>query len=124
MLVSAAPGYALRLPAASVDAWRFEELVRRSALAPADERHALLTTALACWHGTAYAEVADEPWALPEVVRLGEMRLAAIEERAAADLALGRTGPVIADLERQHQRCQLGVGRPRDRVLGCRSSRA
>ena len=100
ILVSAAPGYALRLPAAAVDAWHFDDLVRRAAAAPPGPAHELLTEALAAWTGPAYAEVADESWAAPEVARLTELRLAAIEARAEADLALGRPAPVIADLER------------------------
>lgn len=101
VLVSAAPGYALRLPSEAVDAWRFDDLVRgaATALAPA-ERHRLLTEALDGWRGDAYAEVADEPWAAPEVARLTELRLAAVESRAEAALALGRAGIVVAELER------------------------
>nr|WP_275980128.1 BTAD domain-containing putative transcriptional regulator [Couchioplanes caeruleus] len=100
VLVSAAPGYALRLPVEQVDAWRFDDLVRRAAGVGAVRRHELLTAALGCWGGPAYAEVADEAWAVPEVARLTELRLTAVEARAGADLELGRPGPVIADLER------------------------
>jgi DNA-binding SARP family transcriptional activator len=100
ILVSAAPGYALRLPTAAVDAWHFDDLVRRAATAPPEVAHGLLTEALAGWTGPAYAEVADEAWAKPEVARLTELRLAAIEARAGHDLALRRPAPVIAELER------------------------
>ncbi len=100
VLVSAPPGYALRLPPEAVDAWRFDDLVRRAAgIGPADQLR-LLTEALDCWQGDAYAEVADEPWAVPEVARLTEVRLLAVESRAEAHLALGRPAVVVAELER------------------------
>ncbi|MFF5083233.1 BTAD domain-containing putative transcriptional regulator [Actinoplanes sp. NPDC000266] len=100
VLVSAPPGYALRLPPEAVDAWHFTALVRRAATAPPPGRHALLTEALSCWQGEAYAEVAHEPWAAPEAARLAELRLLAIESRAGADLDLGRPALVVAELER------------------------
>jgi len=64
VLVSVPPGYAVRLPADAVDAWRFEALVRGSGGAsdPAGVR-ARLEQALGLWRGPAYAEVAAEPWA-------------------------------------------------------------
>ncbi|MEU4690362.1 BTAD domain-containing putative transcriptional regulator [Actinoplanes sp. NPDC023714] len=100
VLVSTAPGYALRLPADAVDAWRFDDLMRRAATAgPADQLR-LLDEALGCWRGAAYPEVADEPWAVPEVARLTELRLMAVESRAEAQLALGRPAAVVAELER------------------------
>ncbi|MEV4343061.1 BTAD domain-containing putative transcriptional regulator [Actinoplanes sp. NPDC049596] len=100
VLVSAPPGYALRLPAEAVDAWHFGDLVRRASTAGPADRHALLSEALARWQGDAYAEVADEPWAAPEAARLAELRLLAVESRAEADLELGRPALVIAELER------------------------
>nr|WP_221382295.1 BTAD domain-containing putative transcriptional regulator [Actinoplanes polyasparticus] len=100
VLVSVPPGYALRLPAEAVDAWRFDALVRRAATAPPAERLRLLTEALDCWQGDAYAEMAAQPWAVPEVARLAELRLLAVESRAEAQLALGRPAVVVAELER------------------------
>ncbi|MCY1139165.1 BTAD domain-containing putative transcriptional regulator [Actinoplanes sp. Pm04-4] len=100
VLVSAPPGYALRLPPEAVDAWRFDALVRRSATAAPADQLRLLTDALECWQGDAYAEVAAEPWAVPEVARLAELRLLAVESRAEAQLALGRSAVVVAELER------------------------
>lgn len=100
VLVSAAPGYALRLPPAAVDAWHFDDLVRRAAQTGPEEQLRLLDEALGCWQGGAYAEFADEPWAVPEVARLAELRLQAMELRAEAQLALGRPAVVVAELER------------------------
>ncbi|MCF6743969.1 transcriptional regulator [Blastococcus sp. KM273128] len=101
VLVSRAPGYALHLPREAVDAWRFADLVvRAQGGAGAAARRDLLDRALACWRGAAYAEVADTAWAAPEVARLDELRLTALEARAEADLDLGRAGAVVPELDR------------------------
>ncbi|GID29345.1 BTAD domain-containing putative transcriptional regulator [Paractinoplanes brasiliensis] len=100
VLVSAPPGYALRLPVEAVDAWRFDDLVRRSAAAGPQARVRMLTEALGSWQGEAYAEVAAEPWAVPEAARLAELRLLAVESLAEAQLELGRAAAVVASLER------------------------
>jgi DNA-binding SARP family transcriptional activator len=100
VLVSAAPGYALRLPAEAVDAWRFERLAGRAAgIAAAYARRAVLAEALACWSGGAYAEFADAAWAQPERTRLEDLRRATVEALAAADLALGDATRAVAGLE-------------------------
>ena len=52
------------------------------------------------WRGTPLAEFAYEPWAQPEIGRLAELRLAALQDRIDADLALGRHGELVAELER------------------------
>ncbi|WP_155338153.1 BTAD domain-containing putative transcriptional regulator [Acrocarpospora corrugata] len=82
VLVSAAPGYAIRLDPDAVDAWRFERLAEQartlSGHDPAAARKAL-GEALGLWRGAAFAEVADEEWAVAESVRLGEIRLGAQE---------------------------------------------
>ncbi|GAA3392022.1 BTAD domain-containing putative transcriptional regulator [Cryptosporangium minutisporangium] len=100
VLVSAPPGYALRLDEDDADAWRFERLLDRAGTAadPADVV-ALLDRALAQWSGPAYAEFADEPWALPEAERLEELRRVAVERRAEAMLTLGRNAEAVADLD-------------------------
>ncbi|NEK57028.1 AAA family ATPase [Geodermatophilus sabuli] len=101
VLVSAPPGYALRLPRGSVDAWRFDDLVALAQDEPDPAvRRRLLDEALACWSGPAYAEVADASWAGPEVARLDELRLVARESRAEADLELGNATAVVPGLER------------------------
>jgi DNA-binding SARP family transcriptional activator len=95
VLVTAAPGYALR--AESVDAWDFEAAVT-SAGAP-EEVLARIDAALALWRGPAYAEFADEPWARGEIARLDELRLLAAERRASALVDLGRAASAVPDLE-------------------------
>ncbi|MFI5638182.1 BTAD domain-containing putative transcriptional regulator [Streptomyces goshikiensis] len=99
LLVSAPPGYALRLPEDAVDAWRFERLLgeARELLDRAPDRaRRLLREALALWQGPAYAETADEPWSHAEITRLEELRLAARELELAAGLRVGDTAGVVA----------------------------
>ncbi|GAA3218481.1 BTAD domain-containing putative transcriptional regulator [Dactylosporangium siamense] len=103
VLVTAAPGYALHLPLADVDAWRFEALLRDgSALAERDPARAdgLLREALAVWAGPAYAEFADESWAVPEAGRLEELRLVCVEAGGRVAVRLGRAALVVPALER------------------------
>ncbi|WP_153542233.1 AfsR/SARP family transcriptional regulator [Actinomadura macrotermitis] len=101
LLVSAAPGYALRLPPESVDAWRFEGLLDR-ARADTDPRaaRARLAEALGLWQGPAFAEAADEPWAATETARLNELRLVAAELHVAAGLRAGDPAAVVPEAER------------------------
>ncbi|MFI6520052.1 BTAD domain-containing putative transcriptional regulator [Spirillospora sp. NPDC050679] len=96
VLVNAPPGYALRLPAEAVDAWRFTDLVAEARTA-ADPRP-LLREALGLWRGPAFAEAADRPWAQPEINRLRELRLAAREMEVAARLRAGE--PAVPEAER------------------------
>lgn len=82
VLVTAPPGYAIRVPTDAVDAGRFEALLADArAVNAADPGRArlLLGAGLDLWRGPAYAEFVEEPWAQPEVLRLEELRLAARE---------------------------------------------
>jgi DNA-binding SARP family transcriptional activator len=102
ILVSAAPGYAVRLSDQAVDAWRFERLVRSGAgLVDSEPRRAKaeLDEALGLWGGPAYAEFATEPWAEAEASRLHELQLVGGERRAEAALALGMAAESVPDLE-------------------------
>ncbi|MFI9645615.1 BTAD domain-containing putative transcriptional regulator [Streptomyces sp. NPDC052040] len=90
VLVTEAPGYALRLPDDAVDAWRFEIWVGRARQAPAEEARALLAEALGWWRGPAFAEHAHEAWAGTEVARLNGLRAEAAELAVAADLRTSR----------------------------------
>ncbi|MGW0061076.1 BTAD domain-containing putative transcriptional regulator [Streptosporangium sandarakinum] len=102
VLVSAAPGYRLRLEPERVDAWLLPGLIESAAAALAeddgDRALDLADRALGLWQGPAYAEFADERWAEPEAARLEELRLVAVEHRAEALLALGREAGI--ELER------------------------
>ncbi|MFC4852342.1 BTAD domain-containing putative transcriptional regulator [Actinophytocola glycyrrhizae] len=89
LLVTSGPGYVLR--AEVVDAWQFEAAVSGT-LGQVD-------AALALWRGPAYAEFADQPWARGEIARLDELRLLAVERRAAALLDAGHAAAAVPDLE-------------------------
>ncbi len=97
-------GYALDLNGASVDAMRFTSLLREGKAALNDVNPALaaslLQRSLALWRGGAYGEFAYEEFARGEAERLEELRLAALEERFDAELALGRHGDLLPELSR------------------------
>ncbi|MEU5599339.1 BTAD domain-containing putative transcriptional regulator [Streptomyces sp. NPDC020298] len=86
-------GYRLDVDPDDIDAHRFERLARqgREALAHGDHRGAaaLLREALALWRGPAQTQAA---------VRLEELRLAALEDRIEADLALGESDALVPEL--------------------------
>ncbi|MFI5690724.1 BTAD domain-containing putative transcriptional regulator [Kribbella sp. NPDC051586] len=95
LLVTSGPGYALRTEA--VDALRFEAAVQAS-LSPGELLPELLA-GLALWRGPAYAEFADERWALAERTRLTELRLRAVERVGEARLALGLAAEAVPELD-------------------------
>ncbi|MEU3519457.1 BTAD domain-containing putative transcriptional regulator [Streptomyces sp. NPDC006654] len=99
VLVSVAPGYALRLPEEAVDAWRFEAAVRRARTAPPAEARRLLEEAMGWWHGTAYGEWADEEWAAEEAARLDDLHLTARELAIGAALASGAPAEAVPAAE-------------------------
>jgi DNA-binding SARP family transcriptional activator len=103
LLVTRSSGYALELAPGQLDLDRFEELLERGrrALASGDAPRAteLLREALALWRGPPLADFAFEPFAQPEIARLEERRLIALEERIEADLALGRHADLVGELE-------------------------
>lgn len=96
-------GYQLTAAPGDVDLDRFERLCGegREELAGGNPHAArqLLEQALSLWHGAPLAEFAYERFAQSEISRLDELRLAAAEEQIDADLALGRHGEVIGELQ-------------------------
>jgi len=96
---SGVDGYVLRASPDSLDAARFERLLEESQRAGPAAAAALLRDALALWRGPALGELAYEDFARAETERLEEARLAALEQRLAADLEVGRAARVIGDLE-------------------------
>ena len=63
------------------------------------EASTLLREALALWRGPPLADFAFDSFAQAEIARLEELRLAALEERVDADLALARHREVVSELE-------------------------
>ncbi|MFI5687593.1 BTAD domain-containing putative transcriptional regulator [Streptomyces sp. NPDC051636] len=96
-------GYLLDGRVAEVDVHRFNEraVAGWQALDRGDPQSAVheFGRALALWRGQAYAEVADTPYVRPDVARLDELRLSAIEGRCAALLAAGAHEVAVAELE-------------------------
>ena len=102
-LVTQPGGYLLRVAPDELDLHVFERLAEdgRQALRHSDPGHAAasLREALSLWRGGALSDLRSEPFAQVEVDRLEELRLAAIEDRIDADLALGRHSETISELE-------------------------
>jgi predicted ATPase/DNA-binding SARP family transcriptional activator len=102
VLATRRPGYVLEVDPLAIDAGLFESLVVEHArLVTADPGAATagLDRALALWRGTPLAEVADLAFARPDVTRLEELRLTALESRLEADLLLGRHAEVTGELQ-------------------------
>ena len=119
LLVTHGRGYMLRVEPGEIDADRFQSLVGggRDKLSAGDPRAAgaLLREALELWRGPPLADFAGESFATGEIARLEEMRLAALEDRVDADLALGEHAPLVGELEA----LALELGEP-DAVGGVR----
>jgi predicted ATPase/DNA-binding SARP family transcriptional activator/class 3 adenylate cyclase len=139
-LVTRPPGYLFAAELESIDVFRFERLVAegRQALAGGDSERAAraLREALALWRGPALGEF-EEPFARVEGGRLDYLRVAAVEERIEADLALGRQADLIGELEgliaehphRERLRAQLMLalyrsGRQAEALAAYRDARA
>jgi WD40 repeat protein/DNA-binding SARP family transcriptional activator len=121
-IAARSPGYLLRVEPGELDLERFEQLVSegREALGAGrtEAAAALLRSAEQLWEGRPFADLEFEPFGRLEVERLEELRLAAVEERIDAELALGRQLALVPELEtlaaehpyREHFRAQLMLG--------------
>ena len=140
LIATSAAGYALEIDPERIDARRFERLLESGRRLRADgaaaEAAAALREALALWRGPALVDCAYEPWAGPEIGRLEELRLIALEDRIDADLELGADEEVVGELEalvtehpfRERLRGQLMLalyrcGRQADALDVCRAGR-
>ena len=104
-LVTEGSGYALRLPRAAVDVYRFEDVLAdlrrrrsgsgRGAAGDPSRGVAELDDVLAAWRGPAYADLPDAGWAQRERARLEELRLQAVELRAGLLLDSAATRPEL-----------------------------
>jgi DNA-binding SARP family transcriptional activator len=139
ILISAPPGYAIRLPAEAVDAWEFERCLGAARDAADHDPQAArqsLEEGLALFRGEAYAEFADEEWASPEARRLAELRAQARELWAQVALRTGppaQVVPAASELTREYPLreegwrllalAQWGAGRQGDALGALRQAR-
>ncbi|GAA1829044.1 hypothetical protein GCM10009682_54970 [Luedemannella flava] len=97
-------GYRLDTAACDVDARRFEQAYAQArpllsgTTGDLERASRLIRDALELWRGPAYADVADRPFALPEIARLNALRRAARRGLAGALTALGRHGEAVGEL--------------------------
>src|SRR3954463_13224526 len=96
------PGYSLDVASDDLDLDRFRRLhddARVLAGSEPGRARELLVEALSLWRGPPLADLTYATFAQADIARLDEMRIAAIEDRIAADLALGRHSELVAELE-------------------------
>jgi DNA-binding SARP family transcriptional activator len=98
-IVTKDPGYLIQVGPDELDLLRFERLVEEGQRSSPETAARLLRDALALWRGPALTDVAHESFAQPEILRLEELRLVALERRIDADLALGSAAELVAELE-------------------------
>ena len=98
-LLTRPPGYLLHVDPAELDLARFERLVAEARQEDAAAAGAKLRAALELWRGPPLADLAYERVAQAEIVRLEELRWAALELRIDADLAAGRAPELVGELE-------------------------
>ncbi len=103
VLVTRSPGYAIEIDEEQLDLHRFEALseqARRDTEAGrAEEAAGSLRQAIALWRGPALADFTYEGFAQPEIARLEELRVVALERRIEAELTLGRSAELVGELE-------------------------
>ena len=103
MPLSQPPGYRLLVAQQDLDASRFEALAgeghRLLEVGEHQRAAATLAQGLRLWRGPVLADIPDASFAQAERARLEELRLVALEDRATAELALGRHATVAAELE-------------------------
>jgi DNA-binding SARP family transcriptional activator/tetratricopeptide (TPR) repeat protein len=133
------PGYRLKVLDGELDLHRFERLVdhgrQELAAGRAERASNLLAEGLALWRGGALEDVsAGAPVLADHRDRLEQRRLAAVEDRIEADLALGRHADLVGELTalvadhplRERTRAQLmrsltASGRPADALAEYRA---
>ena len=93
-------GYRLTTEPDAVDAVQFERLIGQARDAEGSRRVRLLREALALWRGAAMADVglADSEALDAAAARLERLRLAALEDRFDAEVALGHGAELLAEL--------------------------
>jgi DNA-binding SARP family transcriptional activator len=100
-LVTRLPGYLLRAEAVELDLSSFETLTARAREAAESGRcvaaSELFAAALALWRGPAFADI-ESSVIRSAAEKLQERRLRALEDKAEADLAIGRCDNVVDEV--------------------------
>ncbi len=103
LLDTEAGGYVLRAEPEQIDVQRFERALERGGRALAEgaagEASDILRSASAEWRGEPLSDLVSAPFVEGASWRLAELRLAALESRIDADLALGRHAELVGELE-------------------------
>lgn len=104
LIATRRPGYVLEVAPTQIDLGHFDHLrdEARAALERDDPGAAAdaLRRALDLWRGNALADITFEPAIQSDAARLDDLRLAALEERIEADLAVGRDAELVDELQR------------------------
>jgi DNA-binding SARP family transcriptional activator len=98
-LVTQPPGYLLYVEASEFDLAHFERLVGEARGASPEQAAAKLRESLELWRGPPLSDLGYEQFAQADIARLEELRLAALEQRIEADLALSRNSELVGELE-------------------------
>jgi DNA-binding SARP family transcriptional activator len=113
-------GYLLHVEGDALDADRFRAMVKRSRrLVRSDAAQAAadgLRQALDLWRGVPLADVPRTPSVAAAAVQLEELRMAAVEDRIEAELALGRHTELVCELSALVSRHPLQE-RPRGQLM-------
>src|SRR3989449_2024236 len=97
LILTPPPGYLIRVSDGELDLHRFERQVATARAEEPAQAARLLREGLALWRGAPLAELRDS-FARAERARLEEQRLAALEQRIEAELALGRHAELVPEL--------------------------
>ncbi len=117
VVVTRPPGYLLRIGPEQLDLDRFRMLVDAAKRSPVQERAPKLRQALTLWRGPPLADFALDDFAQPEIGRLEELRVSALEERIEAELAVGAHAEVVGELESLVEEHPLREGLRRQLML-------
>jgi len=102
VIVTRSPGYFIDIDASKLDSAVFEQAVTQHRRVAAEGKHRQaaegLTVALSAWRGERALEGMTQPFAEAEAVRLGELRMLALETRFACLLALGAETEILPEL--------------------------
>lgn len=97
-LTTRAPGYVLHVDPGCIDLHRARALIDQAHGLQLEERSRSLSAALHLWRGPVLADLAESPLGRTTAPQVEELQLAALEERAAADLELGRHAQLVREL--------------------------